>query len=228
MSPGKRCSSSSQREILFTSTPRRSDRMSPASRNALKCCDRVDFGIVRSLICASTVQFCGHSEKAMLAKMAVRAGSDSAWKMPSRRYRVERRVKDRLHDFFHIGLLKDHSIVPNYGTLELTRAAAKPASEFNRNEQTFRKSSNRDRRLEGHRRRGRQVAGGQRRERRRQLRSSKEGADKVVEAIKAAGGKAVAVKGDVSRRPTPAPSSTRRSRPLAVSTSWSTMPASTR
>jgi len=33
-------------------------------------------------------------------------------------------VKDRLHDLFHIGLLKDHSIVPNYGTLELTRAAA--------------------------------------------------------------------------------------------------------
>jgi hypothetical protein len=32
-------------------------------------------------------------------------------------------VKDRLHDFFHIRLLKENSIVPNYGTLELTRAA---------------------------------------------------------------------------------------------------------
>ena len=55
--------------------------------------------------------------------------------------------------------------------------------------------------------------------------SSKEGADTVVEAIKTAGGKAVAVKGDVSKQPTPRPLSTRRSRPLVVSTRWSTTPA---
>ncbi len=37
ISPGKRCSSSVQREVLWTSTPRRSPRISPASLSSLKC-----------------------------------------------------------------------------------------------------------------------------------------------------------------------------------------------
>src|ERR1700733_12182176 len=36
ISPGKRCSSSVQREVLWTSTPRRSPRISPASLSSLK------------------------------------------------------------------------------------------------------------------------------------------------------------------------------------------------
>lgn len=44
MRPGKRVSISSQRERFCISTPRRSLRISPASRRALKCCDKVDFG----------------------------------------------------------------------------------------------------------------------------------------------------------------------------------------
>jgi hypothetical protein len=42
---------------------------------------------------------------------------------PFQTYGVQWGVKDRLHDLFYIGLLKDHSIIPNYGTLELTRVA---------------------------------------------------------------------------------------------------------
>jgi 3-oxoacyl-[acyl-carrier protein] reductase len=57
--------------------------------------------------------------------------------------------------------------------------------------------------------------------------SSKEGANKVVEAIKAGGGKAVAVKGDISKAATPTPLSTPRSKLLAASMCWSTMPAYT-
>src|SRR5467141_3828546 len=37
ISPGKRCSSSVQRDVLWTSTPRRSPRISPASLSSLKC-----------------------------------------------------------------------------------------------------------------------------------------------------------------------------------------------
>jgi hypothetical protein len=37
ISPGKRCSSSMQRDVLWTSTPRRSPRISPASLSSLKC-----------------------------------------------------------------------------------------------------------------------------------------------------------------------------------------------
>src|SRR5262249_15548674 len=43
--PGKRLSISVQRELLCSSTPRRSLRITPASRSTLKCCDKVDFGI---------------------------------------------------------------------------------------------------------------------------------------------------------------------------------------
>jgi 3-oxoacyl-[acyl-carrier protein] reductase len=58
--------------------------------------------------------------------------------------------------------------------------------------------------------------------------SSKEGADKVVEAIKAAGARQSPSQATFQRRPTPALSWTPRSKTLGVSTSWSTMPASTR
>ena len=49
INPGKRCSSSAQREMLCISTPWRSLRIKPASRRILKCCDSVDFGIALSL-----------------------------------------------------------------------------------------------------------------------------------------------------------------------------------
>ena len=40
---------SAQREVLCISTPRRSPRINPASRSALKCWERVDFGMAFSL-----------------------------------------------------------------------------------------------------------------------------------------------------------------------------------
>ena len=49
ISPGKRFSSSAQRDVLCISTPIRSLRINPASRSALKCCESVDLGIVFSL-----------------------------------------------------------------------------------------------------------------------------------------------------------------------------------
>ena len=60
-SPGKRFSISSQREVLCISTPRRSPRISPASLSALKCCERVDFGIALSLTVRNIEQLCEHS-----------------------------------------------------------------------------------------------------------------------------------------------------------------------
>ncbi len=49
ISPGKRFSTSEQRELLYISTPRRSLRIKPASLRALKCCESVDFGMSFSL-----------------------------------------------------------------------------------------------------------------------------------------------------------------------------------
>src|SRR6266850_203691 len=46
--PGNRPSISSQREVLRSSTPWRSERIRPASRSNLKCCDSDDFEMVRS------------------------------------------------------------------------------------------------------------------------------------------------------------------------------------
>ena len=45
--PGKRLSISAQREVLRISTPRRSPRIKPASRRALKCWESVDLGTDR-------------------------------------------------------------------------------------------------------------------------------------------------------------------------------------
>jgi len=65
MRPGKRCSISSQRVVLCISTPRRSPRMRPASRRALKCCERVDLGIAFSLTFRKFEQLCEHAEPAI-------------------------------------------------------------------------------------------------------------------------------------------------------------------
>src|SRR5947209_8247545 len=81
--PGNRSWISEQREVLSISTPRRSLRIKPASRRALKCCDRVDLGIGLRSISRKFEQLCAHCEPAILAKMATRTGSDSACRMPS-------------------------------------------------------------------------------------------------------------------------------------------------
>ena len=49
INPGNRSCNSIQRDVLCISTPRRSPRINPASRNTLKCCDSVDLGIAFSL-----------------------------------------------------------------------------------------------------------------------------------------------------------------------------------
>jgi hypothetical protein len=62
ISPGKRFSISTQREVFCISTPRRSPRINPASLRALKCCERVDFGMACSLTFRKFEQFCEHPE----------------------------------------------------------------------------------------------------------------------------------------------------------------------
>ncbi len=81
--PGKRPSTSAQRELLCISTPRRSDRIRPASLSTLKCWDRDDFGIVRSLMWAKAVQVCARPAPAISTKIATRTGSDSACRIAS-------------------------------------------------------------------------------------------------------------------------------------------------
>ena len=83
--PGKRPSTSVQREVLCISTPWRSERIRPASRSTLKCCDSDDFGIVRSSTQAKAEQVIELSAPAMSVKIATRTGSDSAWRMASSR-----------------------------------------------------------------------------------------------------------------------------------------------
>ena len=61
-SPGKRLLISSQRETLRISTPWRSEKISPASRSALKCWDSVDFGIGLSLTLRKFEQVRGELE----------------------------------------------------------------------------------------------------------------------------------------------------------------------
>jgi len=72
INPGKRCSSSAQRELLCISTPWRSLRIRPASRRILKCCDSVDFGMALSPTVRKVEQFCVHSCPTMSAYMATR------------------------------------------------------------------------------------------------------------------------------------------------------------
>jgi hypothetical protein len=83
INPGKRLSISAQRDVLCISTPRRSPRINPASRRALKCWERVDLGMTFSLTCRKFEQFCEQSEPAMSAKMATRTGSESACRIAS-------------------------------------------------------------------------------------------------------------------------------------------------
>jgi hypothetical protein len=81
--PGKRCSSSAHREVLCISTPRRSPRINPASRNTLKCCESVDFGMALSLTVRNIEQLCVQSCATISAKIATRTGSDKAYRTPS-------------------------------------------------------------------------------------------------------------------------------------------------
>jgi hypothetical protein len=83
INPGKRFSTSEQRDVFCISTPRRSPRIKPASRRALKCRERVDLGMVLSLTFRKFEQFCEQPEPAIWAKMATRTGSESAWRMDS-------------------------------------------------------------------------------------------------------------------------------------------------
>ena len=76
MSPGKRPSTSAQRDVLCISTPLRLLRMSPASRSALKCCESVDFGTSRSLTVRKVEQVCALSDHEHAAgKVAVVTGA---------------------------------------------------------------------------------------------------------------------------------------------------------
>ncbi len=81
--PGKRVSISAQRDVFCISTPTRSERTSPASRNALKCCDNVDFGTAFSPTVRKLEQLAEQTELAIFAKISTRVGSDSAWRIPS-------------------------------------------------------------------------------------------------------------------------------------------------
>src|SRR4029077_20189877 len=67
ISPGKRFSSSAQRDVLCISTPIRSLRINPASRSALKCSERVDLGIVFWLTLRKLEQLSEHAEPTMSA-----------------------------------------------------------------------------------------------------------------------------------------------------------------
>src|SRR5579864_6387538 len=65
INPGKRLLISSQRDTLCISTPRRSPRIKPASRSALKCWDSVDLGMSFSLTRRKLEHTCGQSEAAI-------------------------------------------------------------------------------------------------------------------------------------------------------------------
>jgi hypothetical protein len=60
---------------LRISTPCRSERINPASRSTLKCCDKEDFGMTRSPMLAKALQVCAQTAPAMSAKIAARVGS---------------------------------------------------------------------------------------------------------------------------------------------------------
>jgi hypothetical protein len=83
INPGKRSSSSAQRETFCISTPWRSLRIRPASRRILKCCESVDFGMALSLTIRKFEQFCGHVCVAMSTHIATRTVSDKACRIPS-------------------------------------------------------------------------------------------------------------------------------------------------
>ena len=74
-----------QRETLRISTPWRSLRMSPDSRRTLKCCERVDLGILRSRTLRKSEQICGFRAPAIWAKIETRTGSERAWRTDSSR-----------------------------------------------------------------------------------------------------------------------------------------------
>jgi hypothetical protein len=78
ISPGNLFSISRHRDVIRISTPTRSPRISPASRSALKCCDKVDLGILFSLTFKKLEQICGHPAPTISAKIATRTGSDKA------------------------------------------------------------------------------------------------------------------------------------------------------
>src|SRR4051812_31965657 len=83
INPGKRCSISAQREVFCISTPRRSPRIKPAWRKAVKCWERVDFGMSLSTTVRKSEQRCEHCEFAICEKIATRTGSERAWRIAS-------------------------------------------------------------------------------------------------------------------------------------------------
>jgi hypothetical protein len=83
ISPGNRPSISAHRVVFRTSTPRRSLRISPASRSTVKCRDSVDFGTGRSATPANSVHASGQSAPTTAEKIATRTGSASACRIAS-------------------------------------------------------------------------------------------------------------------------------------------------
>jgi hypothetical protein len=83
INPGKRCSISLHRDVFCISTPRRSLRIKPASRSALKCWESVDLGTAFSRTFKKFEQLREHFDPAMSANMATRTGSDNACRIPS-------------------------------------------------------------------------------------------------------------------------------------------------
>jgi hypothetical protein len=67
-----------QRDVFCISTPTRSERISPASRNTLKCWDRVDLGIAFSRTVRKLEQFDEQPDPAIREKIATRVESDKA------------------------------------------------------------------------------------------------------------------------------------------------------
>ena len=63
--PGKRSCTSGQREVLCISTPRRSERIRPASRSTLKCWESDDFGMARSPTLEKAWQVCEQAAPAI-------------------------------------------------------------------------------------------------------------------------------------------------------------------
>jgi len=67
ISPGKRDSTSAQREAFCISTPRRSLRIRPASRSTLKCWESVDLGTATSVTFTKVEQLRAHPDPTIRA-----------------------------------------------------------------------------------------------------------------------------------------------------------------
>src|SRR5258708_28539887 len=179
-SPGNRRFTSSQRAVLCISTPLRSLRINPASRSALKCCERVDLGTGFPPASTRAEHVCGQPALAILEKRSTRTGSERACRIPStvmsstdgcmRGFTAT--APERLLTwlaFCHIVPKSHSSGNPNYRTPELDKQQIRTHDKGDANGQAATKGRDRHGRLEGHRRGHREGAGGGRRLGRREL-----------------------------------------------------------